>query len=234
MEKDLHVISALANNDAKKLKRYLHRRLFGEPIEYIQKSVDFFGRKFFIDRRAYIPNPETEKLVETFLKHTPKKFSVVDVGTGSGVIAITIKKERPESAVYGIDIDPGALEVAKQNKRSHEADIKLVESYYVDSLNVVEPEYIIADLPYGNENYLLPTNDSQKIKQNPSLSVFHPEGSLDAYAELFESIKRKKWSPKLFIETGVIDRVSVEKIIPPSASWDYIEFKNYSVTIIDL
>lgn len=229
---DIDKILDLAGNDPAKFKRYAQRRLFGEPFAYLAGEVTFFGRKFKVGRRVYVPNPETEQMVKLLLTEIKPDDSVVDVGTGSGVIAITIKKECPTVRVYGVDIDPSALEVARWNSRLHRAHVDFQESFYVDDLDINSPGYIISDMPYGNPSYVLGSIDIKEFEHIPPISLFHPFGILEAYKELIDSIEKKGWKSQLFFETGLVDKSEVTKIIPKGLNWEYKRMNNYSITVV--
>jgi release factor glutamine methyltransferase len=101
----------------KKLMEVLGRINTHEPIQYILEEADFFGRKFYVNKFVLIPRPETEELVSTVLDYC-KKFSlktIMDLGTGSGCIPITLALEIPRSTVFATDVSAEALEVAKSN-----------------------------------------------------------------------------------------------------------------------
>ncbi|MFC1752570.1 methyltransferase [Thermoproteota archaeon] len=208
------------------------RRKFGEPEAYIRRYVDFFNRIFYVDRRVYIPNHETENMVSLLLEDLSEDSAVLDIGTGSGSIAITVKKEMPLIKVYGSDIDPSTLDVARFNAELHNADIRFFESCYADDIPI-EPTHIISDMPWGDERYVLGSNNLEEMKHLPPISVFHPQGPLTAYKELIQSIQTKEWKPKLFFESGLVEKIEVENIIPKGMEWDYIQFDDYSVTVVD-
>jgi len=93
----------------------MRRRTAGEPLQYIRGKTEFFGREFFVDDRVLIPRPETEILVETAIAKIDRGARVVDIGTGSGCIAVTLALERPDLRVTAVDASIGALAVAKKN-----------------------------------------------------------------------------------------------------------------------
>lgn len=231
-ESDIKIISDKVGNDLAKFRQVAQRRLFKEPFAYIFNKANFFGHSFFIDRRVYVPNPETEEMVKIFLKMAKNKSTVVDVGCGSGAIGISIKLKIENLNVHATDIDPSALEVAKINAKNLNVDVDFRESFYVDDINIPNPEYVISDLPYGNASYTLPSIDIQEFSHMPPISLFHPQGALNAYQELIASILRKKWRTTLIFETGRVEKAEVAKIIPTGFKWEYIQKGNYSVTVL--
>ena len=230
---DLHYLRVITNDEPSVFRRLAQRRLFGEPFAYLTGKVKFFDRKFKIDRRVYVPNRETESLVKAVLEDVQFNSSVLDVGTGSGVIAITIAKEKSGINVIGSDICPSALEVAIENARFHKIDIPFFESFYVNDLKIEEPSHIVADMPYGDERFTLPSIDVREFKHMPPHACFHPRGILKAYVELIDSIQRKGWKTKLFFETGRVGKEEVKEIIPEGLEWNYNQTENYSFTVVE-
>lgn len=123
----------------------------GEPVQYIVGDVDFYGNILKVDKRVLIPRPETEELVEKTLKIINNEFnnniSIIDLGTGSGCIPITLKKQLPQSDVSAVDISLDALEVARENALLNKVDINFIHS---DMLNSVKGKFdiIISNPPY--------------------------------------------------------------------------------------
>ncbi len=232
LKEDEAILLEISENNPSKYKRYAQRRLFHEPLSYIKGSVNFFGREFFVDNRVYVPTKETEQLIKLVLKELKDDSILLDVGTGSGTLAITIKKENPEIQIFGSDINPHSLEVAENNAKKHNANIEFFESLYVDDLEISEPTHIIADLPWGDENSVLGSNSLEESKHMPSQAFFHPLGKFDSYIELIESIQKKSWKSKLFFESGLITKEEIASIVPIGLEWKYIKFENYSVTTI--
>ncbi len=99
--------------------RYLHQRLGGMPTQYITGRQEFYGREFRVTPDVLIPRPETEHLVEAALERISPGDTVLDVGTGSGAIAVTLAQERPGARVLASDISEAALRVAAANARRH-------------------------------------------------------------------------------------------------------------------
>ncbi|MSP24133.1 MAG: peptide chain release factor N(5)-glutamine methyltransferase [Myxococcales bacterium] len=134
--------------------RALHkRRRRGEPIAYLRGEREFYGRPFFVDPRVLVPRPETELLVETALARTRKvslSARVLDLCTGSGCVAVTIKKERPTNSVHASDISVGALEVARLNARRLGALVAFTLSDLFEKLQHARGrlDLIVANPPY--------------------------------------------------------------------------------------
>lgn len=129
------------------LEKLLARRYRGEPLQYIRGKADFYSREFLVDERVLIPRPETELVVEAAVARAPQNGRVIDIGTGSGCIAISIERERPDLAVASVDISPGALAVAAANARRLESAVMLAAS---DLLAAIRGKFdlIVSNPPY--------------------------------------------------------------------------------------
>jgi release factor glutamine methyltransferase len=124
----------------------LARRYAGEPIQYIRGRSEFYGREFYVDDRVLIPRPETELLVEATLDRAPHGARVVDVGTGSGCIALTLALERSDLRVLGVDKSIAALAVTKRNCDRLQAPASLAASDLLESIRAAE--VIVSNPPY--------------------------------------------------------------------------------------
>ena len=128
------------------------------PVAYLLGEREFFGRDFTTSPAALVPRPETELLVEQALERLPpgRDQRLLDLGTGSGIIAITLKLERPELRVRASDVDPASLTLARENAARHRVDIDFVESDWFASLPgdqaydmiVSNPPYVAAAHPF--------------------------------------------------------------------------------------
>jgi release factor glutamine methyltransferase len=101
--------------DDAQITSWMQRRLAGEPLQYIRGRTEFYGREYYVDDRVLIPRPETELLAEAAIQLLPARARVVDVGTGSGCIAMTLQDERPDLDVFAVDLSVAALAVARRN-----------------------------------------------------------------------------------------------------------------------
>jgi len=197
--------------------------------------MDFYGREFFVDKRAYVSNSETERMVDIVLNSIDesKVGTVIDVGTGAGSIGITIAIERPGVKVIGGEVDWNALQVALINKEGLKVkNYEAFHSNYVNSTKFSEPDIIVADLPYGDPDNNLPSSNLEHFKHMPGIALWHPDGKLAAHKGLIKSILAKGWHCVLFFETGVISKEEVAEIIPEGLEWKYCPSEGYSVTRI--
>jgi len=124
----------------------LRRRRAGEPLQYIRGRCDFYGREFLVDDRVLIPRPETELLVEQAIARAPRGARVVDAGTGSGCIAVTLALERPDLRVVAVDISVAALAVAKRNRDRLGARVAFAASDLLDAVRDVD--LVVSNPPY--------------------------------------------------------------------------------------
>jgi len=175
----------LSDSERAPLRELVKSRAAGVPLQHLMGVAAFFGRDFICDSRALIPRPETEQLVEYVLKEikdhpTP---TVLDVGTGSGVIALTIALERPEATVNASDISPLALALARENAIRHGLAERI--SFFEADLippGIHQTDCIIANLPY------IPAGDiaglSREVQHDPALALDGGADGLDLIRRL--------------------------------------------------
>lgn len=145
----------LSQCDQDKIQGLINRRLAGEPIAYILGSQEFWSLSFYVTPATLIPRPETEHLVEAVLELIPadQSYVIADLGTGSGAIALSIAKERPQSCVVAIDSSVDALKVAEKNKASlNIQNVEFIESDWFKSIEDKTFDVIVSNPPYIAEN----------------------------------------------------------------------------------
>jgi len=155
----------------------LTRRAMREPVAYILGRREFRRLSLAVDPRVLVPRPETELLVEVGLE-LPSGARVVDVGTGSGAVALALKDERPDLVVTGIERDRAALAVARANTQRLRLDVRWVEADLLDDRTAYDA--VIANLPYVREGESLP----------PEVSEFEPASALFAGPDGLAAIRR--------------------------------------------
>ena len=149
---------ALSESCWRRFQNLVRQRLQPMPIAYLLGKREFFSMEYATTPAALVPRPETELLVELALRQIPtdRSLRVCDLGTGSGIIAITLKKQRPLTTICATDVDPDCLELARANARRHQVDIDFIESDWYENLPpdsifdliVSNPPYVAADHPF--------------------------------------------------------------------------------------
>lgn len=168
------------------------------------KTINFYGRDFYVDQNVLTPRPETEQLIDEVLKLcgrpilpgvkpekpklNPKKLKILDVGTGSGCIAITLKKELPETEIYASDISEKAIKIAQKNAKNLGASINTIISYLLKNVNIT-PDVIVANLPYVDKNW--DWLDRESLKTDPDLALYAEDGGLELIKELINTATSK-------------------------------------------
>ena len=151
----------------------ISRLLTYEPIQYILGTTAFFGLEFKVDSNVLIPRPETEELVAWILKQTDSSQSlkILDIGTGSGCIAISLAKHLPNAEVYALDVSPKALEIAEFNAQQNAVKLNMIKA------NVLEwkPTDLSFDLIVSNPPYV---RESEKERMAPNVLEHEPHLAL--------------------------------------------------------
>lgn len=185
----------------------------GKPPQYIIGTAPFYGYNFKVDSRVLIPRQETEGLVDWVLKeHSAKKIKVVDMGTGSGAIAITLKLQRPGWEVTATDVSIKALQVAKMNAKAHHVNINFKHCDLFKGLKNHAFDIIISNPPYvapEEKEYM----DKDVIQFEPHLALFAKNHGLSMYNRIANSFRRViKPGGELYLEMGFRQRRAIKKI----------------------
>lgn len=199
-----------------KFNLYLSRRKKKEPIAYILGFKYFWKYKFFINKSVLVPRPETEQIVEETLNYLSDNESkkILDIGTGSGCIIVSVLKERSKCKAIAIDISSKALKVAKTNAKIHhlENKIKFI-NIDIDKFNYNKYDLILSNPPYISNIDLIRLDDDVRIYEpRESLS-----GGLDGYEEITKVIEKSskllKNNGKLIVEIGDTQKNNVLKLL---------------------
>jgi len=177
----------LGESERAPLRDFVRKRAEGMPLQHLLGTVEFFGRTFRCDARALIPRPETEQLVEKVLAEAgDPAVRVVDVGTGSGVIALTLALERPEASVTAVDVSREALALAGENAALHGLSerVDFLESELL--AGVTGPfDVIVANLPYIATGEM--AGLSPEVRRDPVLALDGGDDGLALVSRLIES-----------------------------------------------
>ena len=151
----------------------------GKPYQQILGYTEFYGNRFFVDENVLIPRPETEELLELAiskiknLKSKIQNLKLLDVGTGSGIIPITLKKHFPYAEISAIDISEKALEIAQKNADFHQTEIKFLQADYLNTNLTEKYDVIISNPPYIGIDENTEIEDSVKGFE-PNIALFSP------------------------------------------------------------
>lgn len=139
---------ALSAEEAARVSDLLQRRADGEPVAYIVGRREFFGLDFETTPAVLIPRPDTELLVELALQRLPPRGKVLDMGTGSGAIAVAIAHSRPDAVVTALDVSEDALAVAARNAQRHAASVRFLHSDWFGAVAGEQFDLIVSNPPY--------------------------------------------------------------------------------------
>lgn len=213
------------------------------PQAYKDGYKDFYGRDFIVTPDVLIPRPETEQIIDIVLNLAGKAYLpgvkpasrqltekpvILDVGTGSGCIAITIQKELPEAIVYASDVSEKALDIAKKNATKHGSPTSFIISHLLNNVKFT-PDVVIANLPYVDKNWDWLDKDS--LSHEPSIALYAKDKGLKLIKELVDQASEKQIS-RLILEadpcqhTEIIDYANKKKYSLDEIRGFILSFKN--------
>ena len=181
------------------------------PKAYKLGRQNFYGRDFLVTPDVLIPRPETEQIIDAVLNlagkpylpgikpgknQLPENPLILDVGTGSGCIAITLKKELPNAQVYATDISESALKVAQKNAQNHGVSIHFIISHLLDNVKFT-PNTIVANLPYVDETW--DWLDKEALSHEPKTALYAEDHGLKLIKELITQFTAQN-IPRLILE----------------------------------
>ena len=172
------------------------------PAQYIIGHAEFFGMQLKVDERVLIPRPETEELVELILAENPEEnLKVLDIGTGSGAIALALAKNRPDWSVTAADISQDALELATENAKRQDLDLTFIRT---DCFSEISSKY---DIIVSNPPYISRADEEEVglnvLHSEPHLALFADEDGLAIYRKISEESKGYLTDVgKIYLEIG--------------------------------
>lgn len=182
----------------------LERRLTGEPVAYLFGEREFYGRMFRVDDRVLIPRPETEHVIEAALAEPlPPRPWILDVGTGSGILAVTLALEVPDARTVATDLSPGALAVASGNARRLGAADRFLpmQTDLTAGLDLSRFDLVVSNPPYIDPADA-PALSPEVHQFEPSLALFAPGTGDSVLARLFTLCAGLRSGVRLIVEIG--------------------------------
>ncbi len=201
----INLNNKINNKQKSKFVFYLNKRKKKKPISYILGYKFFWKNKFFINNSTLIPRPESEHIIEQALKFIPidRSINILDIGTGSGCLIISILKERPKCFGSAIDVSKDALKVAKYNAKLHHLENKIkFFNNDIDKFNSNKYDLIISNPPYINKVDLNRLDDDVRLYE-PILALYGGITGLEEINKIIEnSSKLLKCNGKMIMEIG--------------------------------
>lgn len=203
----------LTDSEISELRRVIGDMASGKPMAYALKQEYFYGEKFYVDERVLIPRYDTERSVDCIKALAPNATRILEIGTGSGCVAITLSRLFPESQVHAVDIFSDALEVAKLNAKNHGVEnVCFIQS---DLFTHVRGTY---DIIYSNPPYITAEEmkdlDKSVADYEPEGALYGGEDGLDFYRKITaEAPKYLNRGGCLVFEIGAKQKKDVEKLL---------------------
>lgn len=182
----------LSEPQLKVLDKQLERRLTHLPLAFIRGKTEFYGRDFIINDHVLEPRPESETIIEQ-LKKLPIPTSIIDVGTGSGALAITAKLEVPTANLHAIDIDANCLAVVEDNSKKYDVTIHIYKGDLLEPIKSADlaGAVVLANLPYVPDDYQI----NRAATKEPRLAIFGGQDGLNLYRKMFDQIDQNGSRP---------------------------------------
>jgi len=218
-----HPERPLSTKEAEQFEALLKRRLASEPVQYLTGTQEFFGLLFEVSPDVLIPRPETEHLVEAVLERFNRDANprIVDVGTGSGAIAVAIAHALPRSRVTAMDLYPSALEIARRNAERHGVidRVTLLQSDLLAAASSQEFDVVVSNPPYIADGEVL---EVQVANYEPRSALYAGPTGLEIYQRLIPQartvLKPRGW---LIMEIGYGQRPALEALL---GGWSEVSF----------
>ncbi len=199
-------------------REFIRRRGNREPLQYILGYVDFYGLNFFVNKDVLIPRQETEILVETIINHTDKEteLNIMDIGTGSGIIAVCLANNLPNVKIIAVDKSPAALLIAKQNaeKNNVAERITFIEIDVLNTSLAVNTKFdiIVSNPPYVSQKEFS-SLQKEIVSHEPDFAVTDFSDGLTFYRKIIVSAKTLlNENGKIFFEVGAGQAEEVKSI----------------------
>ena len=205
----------ITSENESKIMEAANKRIKHIPVAYIFGKTNFYGYDLKVNENVLIPRLDTEVLVEKLIadiKSQNKKVSVLDIGTGSGAIVIAVQKET-NAKCFAVDVSKEALEVAKENAKENNAEIKFIESNLFENIKDLKVDYIVSNPPYI-ETEVVKILDAEVVSNEPNLALDGGVDGLDFYRKIIKDAKNHlNEKGRLYFEIGYNQGESVSALM---------------------
>lgn len=177
-----HSDEKLATSTRLRYEAFLEERAAGLPTQYITGKQEFWGREFRLSRSVLIPRPESEHVIEVALRRAPQAEQILDVGCGSGILAVTLALEL-HTRVLAVDLSPAALHLTRENASLHRARVSVFQGDLLTAVHPASLDLIVSNPPYvaEGERDSLP---AEVVHHEPALALFAGPTGLEVYQRL--------------------------------------------------
>ena len=226
----------ISGTQFKKIKTLVKKRKEGQPLAYIFGAWDFYGETFFVNRHTLTPRPDTELLIDIIIErfHKELPLKILDLGTGSGIIGITLSNHYKNSKVFLSDISKDALKVAKKNALKFNQKLNFIESNWFERIEDFNFDIVISNPPYVSKNDA--RLFSPEIKHEPDLALFSEDYGLKDIKLICTQVEKfLVTNGLLIIEHGFNQASKVKKIFEKNKLKNITQYKDinqkYRVTL---
>lgn len=214
---DQRLLREHCGGDLQGLQNLVQRRLAGVPMAYLLGWVAYRGRRFQVDERAFITDPETGHMLDLVMGHLQalggraEPVCVAELGLGCGAIGISLLKAVPGIRLVGLEIDPAAVELAQINARTHGVTLEvLVSDFFSAWGDRPEPTVVYGDLPWGDNSSVY--DEERPIEHYlamPRHSAFPIGGPMGMHRRALQSLHQLGWSSQVFLNCGMLPHEAV-------------------------
>lgn len=209
-----HSRDVLSNTQVDQFRTLVARRLDREPVCYITNCLEFYGLDFYVDHNVLAPRVETELVAEHAIKHAPQGSRLIDIGTGSGAIAVAVAKNRPDLKITATEVSLEALQVARKNAAQLLGANHLLSFIRADIFDGVDETFdvVVTNLPYVSDDYR--TRMKPEVQKEPSIALFGgPGDGLDLYRRFYEQLpKHIKPGSRVYHESDPWQHLELKKL----------------------
>jgi len=201
-----HGERALKRGEQKMYSSLISRRLKFEPVAYLTGRKEFYGLKIKVDKRVLIPRPETELLVDevaSLANAKGPKTAILDIGTGSGAIALSLAKLLPRARIWALDTSPDALNLARNNAKALRLEIRFIKSDLLDNVKseIIAGAILAVNLPYLDRYEIkdFPIEIKRGLKFEPQDALFASKKGTALYEKLFKQLEAAEIKPAYLV-----------------------------------
>jgi release factor glutamine methyltransferase len=196
----------LTTIQAGKFQRLIIRRAKYEPVAYLVGQKEFYGLQLKVNKYTLIPRPETEELVEMIVNiNKDKRIKIIDLGTGSGAIALALKKELPQAKIIALDNSLAALKVARLNAKNNKLKVEFIKSDLLKNFDqkLLSYSVLAVNLPYVSKSEIkdFSLGFKKSLGYEPAKAIFAKNNGTEIYEKLFKQLNtiEKKYLPQLML-----------------------------------